>query len=141
MAITRIRENQISTATEAILTSLNFNAADSVLRLPSGTTADQPGSPAFGTIRFNTEIDSAEIFKADFDGDGNPGWGAVGGGGGLSLGDDSIIRANTDVIAESIEIPAYATDPLYANSFTKGPVTISTGNTISVGTGARYTVW
>lgn len=141
MAITRIRENQISTATEAILTSLNFNAADSVLRLPSGTTADQPATPAYGTIRYNTDLDSAEIYLVDFDGDGNPGWGAVGGGGGLSLGDDSIIRANPDLVQESVEIPAYATDPLYANSFTKGPITITTGNTISVGTGARYTVW
>ena len=40
MAITQISGNQISTSTQAIITTLSFLNANSVLRIPAGTTAN-----------------------------------------------------------------------------------------------------
>ena len=59
MALTKIRGNQINTATEAIVTTLSFLNQTSVLRIPSGTQANRPTGVSPGTIRFNTDTDSA----------------------------------------------------------------------------------
>ena len=89
MAISRISGNQISTATEAIITTLSFLNTNSVMRVPSGTTAQRPTGVSVGTIRFNSDSDAAEIYKAD-DGTGSAGWAAISGGG-PAVGTDSII--------------------------------------------------
>ena len=65
MAISRISGNQISTSTEAIITTLSFLNSNSVLRIPAGTQAQIPTGVSVGTIRFNTDVDAAEIYKAD----------------------------------------------------------------------------
>lgn len=141
MAVQQIRETQISTATQATLTNLTFLNANSVLRLPTGDISTRPGTPSFGMIRYNSENDEAEIYVQDSDGDGNAGWLAVGSGGGLSLGSDSVIRANPATIAEVIDIPAVAVDPLYQNCASFGPeMTILAGNTVSIGAGANWTI-
>ena len=72
MAITKISGNQIADSTQAIITTLNFLNTNSVLRIPSGTTAQRPTGVSVGTLRFNTSLDSAEIYKAD-DGTGSAG--------------------------------------------------------------------
>ena len=46
MATTRISDNQIATTTQAIIDTLSFLDGESVLRLPSGTVAQRPGTPA-----------------------------------------------------------------------------------------------
>ena len=102
MAISRISGNQISTATEAILTTLSFLNTGSVLRLPTGTQAQRPTGVSVGTIRFNTDTDAAEIYKAD-DGTGSAGWSPISGGG-PSLGSDSVIRTNPNTISENITV-------------------------------------
>ena len=51
MAITKISGNQISDSTSAIITTLSFLNANSVLRVPSGTTANRPTGVSVGTIR------------------------------------------------------------------------------------------
>ena len=56
MALTKISGNQISPTTEAIITNLSFLNQDSVLTLPSGTTANQPTGISFGTLRYNTNV-------------------------------------------------------------------------------------
>ena len=89
MAISRVSGNQIATSTQAIITTLSFLNTNSVLRLPSGTTAQRPTGVSIGTLRFNSTIDQAEIYKAD-DGTGSAGWAPLAGGG-PSLGTDSII--------------------------------------------------
>ena len=142
MAITRISDNQISSATQAVLTTLSFLNNDSVFRLPSGNTAQRPTGISFGTIRFNTEEDEAEIYVADFDGDGNPGWSPVGSGGGGGLGTYSYIRGNPALIDEDIIIPSVAEDPTYQNSFSKGPsITVGSGITVTVGAGVTWSIF
>ena len=70
MATTRISDNQIDEATAATITTLNFLNTNSEFKIPVGDTATRPGTPAIGMMRFNSENDKAEIYVADFDGDG-----------------------------------------------------------------------
>ena len=70
MAITKISGNQIADSTAAIITTLSFLNQTSVFRLPTGTQANRPTGVSVGTLRFNTDIDAAEIYKAD-DGTGS----------------------------------------------------------------------
>ena len=102
MAISRISGNQISTTTEAILTTLSFMNTNSVFKLPVGTTAQRPVGVTAGTLRYNSEIDNAEIYVNDI-GDGTAGWAPVAGGG-PSIGEDSVIRCNPSTIAENLTV-------------------------------------
>ena len=104
MATTRISDNQIAEATAATITTLNFLNTNSEFKIPVGDTATRPGTPAIGMMRFNSENDKAEIYVADFDGDGNPGWINLGAGAGGSvslLGDANNIRGNPKTIESS----------------------------------------
>ena len=58
MAISRVSGNQISTSTEAIITTLSFLNTNSVFRVPAGTQAQRPTGISVGTIRFNTDTDN-----------------------------------------------------------------------------------
>lgn len=139
MAISRISGNQISTATEAIISTLSFLNTDSVFRLPSGTTAQRPSGPSVGTIRFNTTDDNAEIYVADA-GAGSAGWTTVAGGG-PSLGEESIIRTNDATIGENITVgPTANSGTEFSNGFTAGPVEIQNGFTVTVENGASWSI-
>ena len=105
MATTRISGNQIANTTSAIITTLSFLNDNSVFRLPSGTQSQRPTGVSVGTLRFNTTIDQAEIYKAD-DGTGSAGWTPVAGGG-PAIGTDSIVRTNNNVIAENLTAVSY----------------------------------
>ena len=137
MAISRISGNQISTSTAAILTTLSFLNQTSVLRIPSGTTANRPTGVSVGTIRFNTDLDAAEIYKAD-DGSGSAGWASVSGGG-PALGDDSIIRTNANTISENITVGPTAGSE-FANGMSAGPIEISSGYTVTVESGGSWSI-
>lgn len=137
MALTRISGNQIADTTSAIITTLSFLNTTSVFRIPSGNTDDRPAGPSVGTLRFNTELDSAEIYKAD-DGTGNPGWTSVGGGG-PSLGDKSVIRTNDNNISENITIGSSAGDE-FTNGMSAGPITIDNTYIVTIESGSSWTV-
>ena len=129
MAVKRISGNQIAASTQAIITTLSFLNTNSVFRLPAGNTSQRPTGVSLGTLRFNTELDSAEVYKADSDGQGNPGWTSVGGGG-PNVGNDSIIRTNDRIVTENCSIGSSQGD-----EFRQG---MSAGPTIEIGNG--YTV-
>lgn len=137
MAISRISGNQISTSTEAIISTLSFLNQTSVLRIPSGTQANRPTGVSVGTIRFNTDVDAAEIYKAD-DGTGSAGWSAVSGGG-PALGSDSVIRTNPATIEENITVGPTAGGE-FANGMSAGPMTIANGYTVTVESGGSWSV-
>lgn len=138
MAITRVRGNQISTATVAVITTLSFDSTSSVLRLPTGDTNAQPATPSPGTIRFNTDLDSAEVYKANGGGVGVGGWAPVGGGG-PSLGEDSVIRTNPNSIGEDIIVGSTAGDE-FANGMSAGPITIENGFTVTIEANAYWSI-
>jgi len=137
MAITKISGNQISQSTSAIITTLSFFSTNSVFRLPAGTTANRPTGISVGTMRFNTSLDSAEIYKAD-DGTGSAGWSPVAGGG-PSLGTDSIIRTNPTTISENITVGPTAGNE-FANGMSAGPITVANGFTVTVESGGSWSV-
>tara|TARA_B100000424_G_scaffold12078_1_gene9014 strand:+ start:319 stop:741 length:423 start_codon:yes stop_codon:yes gene_type:complete len=139
MAISRVSGNQIATSTQAIITTLSFLNTNSVLRLPSGTTAQRPTGVSIGTLRFNSTIDQAEIYKAD-DGTGSAGWAPVAGGG-PSLGTDSIIRTNHNRIQENITVgPTANNGAEFTNGMSAGPIQIDSGFTVTVESGAAWSV-
>ncbi|ADO97306.1 hypothetical protein SSM1_044 [Synechococcus phage S-SM1] len=139
MAITKISGNQIADSTAAIITTLSFLNQTSVFRLPTGTQANRPTGVSVGTLRFNTDIDAAEIYKAD-DGTGSAGWASVAGGG-PSLGDDSIIRTNNDTISENITVgPTANGDDKFTNGMSAGPIEIANGYTVTVESGASWSI-
>jgi len=135
---TRISDNQIANTTNAILDTLTFLDGESVFRLPSGNTSQRPGTPALGTIRYNSQLDTAEIYVAD-NGDGVNGWIPVGGGGGPNLGGDSVIRTHPATIEEDAVIGA-TSGAEYMRAFTVGPVTVATGVSVTVETGAIWKI-
>ena len=137
MAITKISGNQISQSTSAIITTLSFLSTNSIFRLPAGTTGNRPTGVSVGTMRFNTSLDSAEIYKAD-DGTGSAGWSPVAGGG-PSLGSDSIIRTNPTTISENITVgPSAGAE--FANGMSAGPITVASGFTVTVESGGAWRV-
>ena len=147
MALTKIRGNQISTATNATVDALAFLDGESSLTIPVGTTAQRPGTAVgttvtVGTMRYNSELNNnggqAEIYVAN-DGTGSAGWTAVGGGG-ASLGRGGVIRSNADYIDENISIDP-SLDDKFKNAFTRGPLEIRNGYTVEVETGADWLIW
>ena len=139
MAVSRISGNQISTSTEAIITTLSFLNSNSVFRLPSGNIAQRPVGVVAGTLRYNSEIDNAEIYVNDI-GDGTAGWAPVAGGG-PSIGEDSVIRCNPSTIAENLTVgPVANNDAKYTNGFTAGPITIQSGYTVTIENNAAWSV-
>tara|TARA_R100001082_G_scaffold110921_1_gene92437 strand:+ start:191 stop:607 length:417 start_codon:yes stop_codon:yes gene_type:complete len=137
MAISKISGNQISTSTSAIITTLSFLNTNSVLKIPTGTTAQRPTGVSVGTMRFNSSTDAAEIYKAD-DGTGSAGWASVSGGG-PSLGDKSVIRTNAATIAENITVGPTA-GAEFANGMSAGPITINSGFTVTVESGGAWSI-
>ena len=139
MALSKISGNQVDTTTEAIITTLSFLNTNSVFRLPSGTQAQRPTSVSVGTIRYNSTTDNAEIYVSD-DGTGSAGWTEVAGGG-PSLGEDSLIRCNSNVIAEDITIgPVANGDAKFTQGSSVGPITINAGYTVGIENGATWSI-
>jgi len=138
MALTQINGNQISTSTQALITQLSFLNANSVLQLPTGTSAQRPAGASYGTVRFNTTIDNVEVYKSDSDGQGTDGWGQIGGGG-PAKGLDSLIRTNRSTVTENITIgPSQGIQ--YSNGMSAGPITIANGYTVTVDTNGSWSI-
>jgi hypothetical protein len=89
--------------------------------IPSGTEAQRP-TPATGQLRFNTDATS-------FEGYNGTEWGAIGGG-----ATSDAIYENSATIAENITIVTGR------NGMSTGPITINSGVTVTVESGARYVV-
>ena len=110
-----------------------------MLRLASGTTAQRPTGVSIGTLRFNSTIAQAEIYKAD-DGTGSAGWAPVAGGG-PAIGTDSIIRTNHNRIQENLTVgPTANNGAEFTNGMSAGPISIDSGFTVTVESGAAWSV-
>ena len=109
--------------TLSIPNNLVFNGTGAVT-LPSGTTAQEPGTPVAGMIRYNSETDSFEGYTTTF------GWGAIGGGNATSTGFWQNIQ--TIVTNETIQ-SGY-------NASSVGPITIASGASVTVPVGSIWLV-
>ena len=135
---TKIIGNQIDASTRAIMEALQLTEQ---LNLPAlnQTAVTALGAPAYGTIVYNSTEDMAQIYKQDA-AQGVPGWTDVGGGG-PSVGENSIIRTNGTTISENLTIGPSANGGVeFTNGFSGGPITIANGFTVTIETGATWNI-
>ena len=133
---TKIIGNQIDATTRAIMEALDVTEQ---INLPAlnQTEIDALGTPAYGTLVYNTTEDMAQIYLQDA-AQGVPGWDDVGGGG-PSVGEESIIRTNGPNIEQNITIGPVANGGAeFTNGFTAGPITIDNGYTVTIENGASW---
>jgi hypothetical protein len=92
----------------------------------TGTTAQRPASPNTGMFRYNSTLGKFEGFTA-------AGWGSVGGGatGGST---DDIFYENGQTVTANYTITSGK------NAMSSGPVTISSGITVTVPSGSNWVV-
>lgn len=94
--------------------------------VPAGTTAERDGSPGAGYFRFNADL-------GKFEGYSGTAWGSVGGGA-TGGGSDELFIENGQNMTTNYTIPATK------NAMSTGPITINSGVTLTVSSGARYVV-
>jgi hypothetical protein len=96
------------------------------IKLPAGTTAQEPYPPAAGMIRFN-------ITTNQFEGYNGTVWNQVGGGA-TGGGQDHIFVLNGQTVTVNYTIPSGM------NASTVGIVTINAGVTVTIPTGSRWVI-
>ncbi len=116
----------LASLTGATFTGDVILGTTTALELPDGTTGQRPGSPVNGMIRYNTTLNQFEGYKASA-------WGAIGGGatGGSS---DDIFYENGQTVTASYQLTANK------NAMSAGPITINSGVTVTVPSGASWVV-
>jgi len=94
----------------AILTNTTFNS-QSDINLPSGTTAERPGSPVAGMIRFNTTVNVLEFFNGT-------GWQIVTGfsRGSVGAGGQSIQYRNGGVVHVYTSVGSHTFTPAFTGN-------------------------
>jgi hypothetical protein len=96
------------------------------LKVPSGTTAEQPVVPIDGMIRYNTTTGN---FEGYIDGE----WGAIGGGA-TGGGGDEVFVLNSRVVT------ADYTFPTGKSGESVGPITIDSGVTVTIPSDERWVI-
>tara|TARA_B100000035_G_scaffold158755_1_gene135351 strand:- start:8466 stop:9317 length:852 start_codon:yes stop_codon:yes gene_type:complete len=135
---TKINGNQIQAATRGLVEAWSVSEQ---LNLPplNQSQINALGTPAYGTLVYNTTEDQAQIYLQDANA-GNPGWDDVGGGG-PSVGENSIIRTNGTTISENITVgPTFNGGVEFTNGFTAGPIEIANGFTVTVENNATWMI-
>jgi hypothetical protein len=101
------------------------SSATGYFDLPSGTTAQRPGSPNSGMVRYNSTTQK-------FEGYGTA-WGLLGGGA-QGAGVDAVFYENDQTVTGDYSITSGK------NAMSAGPITISSGVTVTVTSGCTWTV-
>ena len=92
------------------------------LELPTGTTAQRPGSAAAGMFRYNSSTGEFEGYTT--------GWGSIGGG----------ASAGGVIYENSVTISSDYTLSTNKNGMSVGPVTLGTGVTVTIPSGQRWVI-
>ena len=101
-------------------------SATSAIKIASGTTAERPGSPAAGQLRYNTTLNKFEGYNGTV-------WSSVGGGA-TGGGADTVFYENTRTVTTNYSISASN------NAHSVGPITVNSGITVTIPSGARWVV-
>ena len=128
MPLTRIKSSVIADGggvTSADLASNMVLTGTDSITLPKGTTA-QRGTAADGKFRFNTTLNQ-------FEGYSNSAWGAVGGGA-TGGGSDQVFIENDQTVTTDYTISTNK------NAVSAGTLTVNSGVTVTVPSGARWVV-
>lgn len=116
----------------ATITGTGTFSGTSNVQLPSGTTAQRPGAPTDGMIRYNSTL-------LTFEGYVNGAWGPIGGGGGATGG--GVVPNQDDVFFEnSTNVTNSYTITSGKNAMTAGPITINDGVEVTVPDGSVWTI-
>jgi len=105
--------------------AVTFSGTGAV-KINTGTTAQRPASPVDGDIRYNTTT-------LKYEGYANSAWGQLGGGA-TGGGADQVFNLNGQTVNTSYTIPTSFT----AN--TVGPITIASGNAVTVPSRSRWVI-
>ncbi|MEL0099793.1 MAG: hypothetical protein VW907_09580, partial [Opitutae bacterium] len=103
--------------------SSQTNSATDFIDVPAGTTAQRPGSPGTGNIRFNTT-------ETEFEGYNGTAWAPIGGGNETDEG----IWVHSNTISANYSIPSGS------NGLSAAPVTVASGVTVTVPSGSVWTL-
>jgi hypothetical protein len=107
------------------VTGLSTFSGTGAIKIPAGTTAQQP-TPVTGQIRYNTTNNL-------FEGYGASAWGSLGGGA-TGGGGNQVFFENDQTVTTNYTIPSTK------NAMSAGPITIGTGVSVTVSTGAVWTI-
>ncbi len=102
------------------------NSSTGYFDLPVGTTAQRPGSPNSGMVRFNTDVNQ-------FEGYSGTAWGTIGGGA-KGGGSDQVFFENDQTVNSNYTITTNK------NAVSAGPVSIAAGVTVTVPSGSVWAV-
>ena len=94
--------------------------------IPSGTTAQRPVSPTAGEIRYNTDYGQYEGYSAS-------GWSQIGGGATGGGGDQVFVE-------NGVTVTTNYTLSTNKNAESVGPITVNSGITVSIPSGARWVI-
>ena len=107
----------------------DFNS-NTALKISDGTTAQRPGAPAGGMCRYNTTTNEFEGYSGS-----SPAWGSIGGSGGATgTGSDTAFLNFGQTVTGSYSIPAST------NSLSAGPITVNSGQTVTIPSGSNWTI-
>lgn len=113
------------TGTTTFSGSINMSGTG-YLDIPAGTTAQRPGSPNSGMIRFNTSL-------SQYEGYNGTAWASIGGGA-TGGGSDAVFVETSNTITTNYTLGTNK------NAVTAGPVTINAGVTVTVPSGQSWVI-
>lgn len=93
--------------------------------IPSGTTAQRDASPSAGYFRYNTSTSSFEGYTSA--------WGSVGGGA-TGAGGDTVFYENKLIVTTNYTLTANN------NAMSTGPITLNSGVSMTIPSGARWVI-
>jgi hypothetical protein len=118
------------TAGTLTLAGLTFSAnidttSTGYIDLPAGTTAQRPGTPSSGMIRYNSTL-------GQFEGYGTA-WGSLGGGA-TGGGSDQVFLENGQTVTTNYTLSTNK------NAVSAGPITVNAGVTVTIPSGASWVI-
>jgi hypothetical protein len=111
--------------TASVSGTFTVSATDAI-KIASGTTAQRPGSPAAGQLRYNTTLGKFEGYNGTV-------WSSVGGGA-TGGGADTVFSENTRTVTTNYTLSSSN------NAHSVGPISINSGITVTIPSGARWIV-
>lgn len=108
------------------LLAVGYTATTGSAIIPNGTTGERDGSPAAGYFRYNSTV-------GKFEGYNGTAWGSVGGGA-TGAGGDEVFVENSRTVTTSYTLTTGK------NAVSVGAITINSGATVTVPSGARWVV-
>ena len=115
-------------ASPTITGTADFDS-NTAIKVCDGTTAQRP-TGAVGMLRYNTTTNSFEGYSGS-----SPSWGEIGGGGGATgTGSDAIFLNYGQTVTGSYSIPANT------NSLSAGPISVASGQSVTIPSGSRWII-